>query len=131
MILIVISGLTEVWNLHFIEEIKKINLLSHFQKPSQYGRQLQCHGTWQFWWKAIHHAFFPPYSNIFFQNRVFDWQLQHLGREFELNFVPGRGGNLKELILKSSNAGERGGGESQCGGCWSLQLINALPINLR
>ena len=62
--------------------------------------------------------FFPPYSNIFFQNRVFDWQLQHLGREFELNFVPGRGGNLKELILKSSNAGERGGGgESQCGGC--------------
>ena len=50
------------------------------------------------------------FSSLFKQNRVFDWQLQHLGREFELNFVPGRGGNLKELILKSSNAGEREGG---------------------
>ena len=67
MILIVISGLTEVWNLHFIEEIKKINLLSHFQKPISVGGNCSVMERDSFDERPYTMPFFLPIQTFFFR----------------------------------------------------------------
>ena len=51
--------------------------------------------------------------------KTIDDRIRRLGGEFKDNFGRGGGGNLKDPILKSSNAQERGWG------CWSFELIDA------
>lgn len=64
-------------------------MLSHFQKPISMGEATAVSWNVTVLMKGHTPCLFSSLFKHFFQNRVFDWQLQHLGREFELNFVPG------------------------------------------